>query len=231
MTTSARIPVYLSRHTPNLPEPYGAMIAWEKGEKAITRKGGVTVTIRDPEMKWHNDAPVIDSARGMGRWVIEVIAEGESAPCAVSAASLCLTPEAMADWKARNTGVASTEDATRSVPHDIDNPMRPPLDPKRVQNALALVAQRMDATSYAVHGPNGSHHVTLRPHFSCDCADHIWRDSMCKHIIAALLAYGDPTAIKAASAAAREPVGTPPPLVAHPHLEAQVEHPLRNPTT
>ena len=91
---TAPIPVYLSRYTPNLPEPYGALIAWNKGERAITRRDRTLVTIHDPELKWHDDAPeIIDSARGPGRWVIEVIVEGETDPCSVSAAVLCLPPD------------------------------------------------------------------------------------------------------------------------------------------
>ena len=97
------IPIYLSRFTPNLPEPYGGLIAWKKGERAITRRDRTLVTIHDPELKWHDDAPEIDSARGPGRWVIEVIVDGETDPCAVSAAVLRFTDAAKAaiedEWK------------------------------------------------------------------------------------------------------------------------------------
>lgn len=84
---TARIPVYLSRHTPNLPEPYGAMIRWERGDRVQNPKG-VGATVHDGELKWHDECPVIDSARGLGRWGIEVLIDGETDPVCVSAARL-----------------------------------------------------------------------------------------------------------------------------------------------
>lgn len=86
------------------------------------------------------------------------------------------------------------------VLHDLDNPNRPPLDLRRVQRALALSASRLGSGTYAVQGPSGTYHVSLRPHLTCDCGDHIWKDSISKHIISALLAHGDAQALQAATA-------------------------------
>ena len=84
---TAPIPVFLSRHTPNLPEPYGALIGWEKGDLVKSPKGTLAV-VHDGELKWHDDCPVIDSARGSGRWGIEILVDGERSPVCVSAARL-----------------------------------------------------------------------------------------------------------------------------------------------
>jgi len=33
--------------------------------------------------------------------------------------------------------------------------------------------------------------VALIPHYDCPCGDFVWRNQLCKHIIAALLHHGD----------------------------------------
>lgn len=84
-------------------------------------------------------------------------------------------------------------------PPDLDNPERPPLDPGRVRRALDLHVVEVDAGRYHVEGPDGEdEYVELRPYFSCYCGDAVYRDSLCKHIIAALMAHGDPEAVGAA---------------------------------
>lgn len=84
---TAPIPVYLSRHTANLPEPYGAMIGWQKGD-LVQNPNGIFATVHDGELKWHDNCPVIDSARGWGRWGIEILIDGEEFPVCVSAERL-----------------------------------------------------------------------------------------------------------------------------------------------
>lgn len=71
------IPVYLSRHN-DLPEEYGAFIAWDIGEIADwhTNAHGIVRCIIKSGLKLHHDAPIIDSAMGRGRYVIEVEHEG-----------------------------------------------------------------------------------------------------------------------------------------------------------
>ncbi len=86
---SAPIPVYLSRYG-DLPKPYGAFIKWEVGERVLGGGNGTVVTIVDPELKWHDGAPEIDSARGVGLWVIEVVFDGEVNPSAVSPKGLVM---------------------------------------------------------------------------------------------------------------------------------------------
>ncbi len=87
-----QIPVYLSRHTENLPDPCGAFLSWEKGERARS-KDGTNFTIRDGELKWHDNAPLIDSARGWGYWVIEVMVDGEEKHICVSPAAILFEEE------------------------------------------------------------------------------------------------------------------------------------------
>lgn len=77
---TASIPVYLSRHTPNLPDPYGAFISWEIGEHVrIKSKHGRPdgFAIIKSETKTSAEAPIIDGARGKGRWVREVWMDDE----------------------------------------------------------------------------------------------------------------------------------------------------------
>jgi hypothetical protein len=38
----------------------------------------------------------------------------------------------------------------------------------------------------------------------CDCADHLWRESMCKHILAALIREGDERVVLAVGALVAE---------------------------
>jgi hypothetical protein len=89
----APIGVYLSRHSPNIRNipDYGAMIPWALGEKAFMKSQGglVEVTIKS-ELRWHNEAPVIDSARGEGRWVYECYCHDDRKTYAVSANRLLL---------------------------------------------------------------------------------------------------------------------------------------------
>ena len=100
MTNETRgpIPIFISRHTRPLPEGYGSLVSWEKGEKAVTPKGD-RVIIHNDELLISDEAPIINSARGPGRWVIEVVFEGEDSPCCVSAAKLLFPVEEMRGLK------------------------------------------------------------------------------------------------------------------------------------
>jgi hypothetical protein len=63
----------------------------------------------------------------------------------------------------------------------------------RLERSLQLHAARIAPGRYRVAG--GAHHhwvdlyTTSYPR--CDCGDHLWRDRVCKHILAALLREGD----------------------------------------
>jgi hypothetical protein len=93
-TISAPIPVYISRHQETVApyeKGYGAFIDWKVGERAIalSTRGNPPhpVTIMSGIMA-NNGAPEISGAHGRGRWVCEVVFDGETERCAVSTAQL-----------------------------------------------------------------------------------------------------------------------------------------------
>lgn len=91
---TACVPVYASRHNPTIKDRpgYGADISWAIGEEALVQeRSGPPVRAKIlSETRHHPGAPEINGARGWGRWVREVIVEGEDSPCAVSEARLLL---------------------------------------------------------------------------------------------------------------------------------------------
>jgi hypothetical protein len=64
---------------------------------------------------------------------------------------------------------------------------------------VTLSAVRTGRGRYRVTGGAEEHWVDLltpnQPR--CDCGDHLWRERVCKHILAALLREGDPEIISA----------------------------------
>jgi uncharacterized Zn finger protein len=67
------------------------------------------------------------------------------------------------------------------------------VDTLRLERSLSLRAQPLGHGRYRVAGGAEPHWVDLytarKPR--CDCGDHLWRDQVCKHILAALLREGD----------------------------------------
>jgi hypothetical protein len=63
----------------------------------------------------------------------------------------------------------------------------------RLERSLQLHAWRVGPGRYRIAGGTQTHWVDLyttgMPR--CDCGDHLWRDQICKHILAALLREGD----------------------------------------
>ena len=90
--TTAQIPVYISRHTTPLPDGYGAFIGWQTGERcrvvSVMGRPTADATLLSGDLKWHEDAPEIDSARGKGKWVLEVQLDLENSPRAVPASQV-----------------------------------------------------------------------------------------------------------------------------------------------
>lgn len=68
------------------------------------------------------------------------------------------------------------------------------VDLDRLERSLGLHGERIGDGRYRITGDGGHEHwVDLRTpaHPRCDCGDHLWRDSICKHILAALLREGN----------------------------------------
>ena len=73
------------------------------------------------------------------------------------------------------------------------------IDLDRLERSLLLVGDRVGRGQYHVTGGAHDHWVDLYTarHPRCDCGDHLWRDQVCKHILAALLREGNPEVVTA----------------------------------
>jgi hypothetical protein len=73
------------------------------------------------------------------------------------------------------------------------------LESQRLERSLGLKAVRVGDGRYCVTGGTQEHWVDLyhTSHPRCDCGDHLWRERLCKHIMAALLREGNEPAIHA----------------------------------
>jgi hypothetical protein len=67
------------------------------------------------------------------------------------------------------------------------------VDLDRLERSLVLGGERVGDGRYRITGGAQVHWVDLHTtaHPRCDCGDHLWRDRICKHILAALLREGD----------------------------------------
>ena len=63
----------------------------------------------------------------------------------------------------------------------------------RLERSLFLHAKQVGEGRYHISGGSTDHWVDLHnPSFPrCDCGDHVWRERVCKHILAALLREGN----------------------------------------
>jgi hypothetical protein len=66
------------------------------------------------------------------------------------------------------------------------------VDLDRLERGRELQVARTGQGRYHVTGGRQDHWVDLytTAHPRCDCGDHLWRDRICKHILAALLREG-----------------------------------------
>jgi hypothetical protein len=67
------------------------------------------------------------------------------------------------------------------------------VDLGRLERSLGLTVERVGNGRYLVAGGRDRHWVDLYTsyHPRCDCGDHLWRETICKHILAALLREGN----------------------------------------
>jgi SWIM zinc finger len=73
------------------------------------------------------------------------------------------------------------------------------VDIDRLERSLALKGQRVGEGRYHFIGGAQEHWVDLYTanHPRCDCGDHLWRERICKHILAALLREGNERVVRA----------------------------------
>src|SRR5919202_5699096 len=73
------------------------------------------------------------------------------------------------------------------------------VDLARLERSLGLVVERIGDGRFLVRGGRDRHWVDLytAQHPRCDCGDHLWRETICKHILAALLREGNERVITA----------------------------------
>lgn len=73
------------------------------------------------------------------------------------------------------------------------------VDLGRLERSLALVAEQAGHGRYRIAGGSQDHWVDLytASYPRCDCGDHLWRDKVCKHILAALMREGNERVIRA----------------------------------
>jgi hypothetical protein len=73
------------------------------------------------------------------------------------------------------------------------------VDLDRLERSVLLRAEPVGPGRYRIHGGAHDHWVDLYTvnHPRCDCGDHLWRERICKHILAALLREGNPLVVSA----------------------------------
>jgi hypothetical protein len=88
----------------------------------------------------------------------------------------------------------------------IDIPRAGGVDLSRLMRGIELEVTPVGPGRYAVRGGNEPHWVDLRTlnQPRCDCGDHLWREQVCKHILAALLREGDERVLRALAELVRE---------------------------
>ena len=88
----------------------------------------------------------------------------------------------------------------------IDIPRAGGVDLSRLMRGIELEVSVVGPGRYAVRGGNEPHWVDLRTPNQprCDCGDHLWREQVCKHILAALLREGDERVLRAVAELVRE---------------------------
>lgn len=102
---------------------------------------------------------------------------------------------------ARAPGRGETEAYDRRAPRAalVDMERAGGIDLARLERGLGLRAERVGDGRYRVTGGEHVHWVDLYSQRvpRCDCGDHLWRERVCKHMLAALLREGDERVLRA----------------------------------
>jgi SWIM zinc finger len=90
------------------------------------------------------------------------------------------------------------QNAARPIPM-IDFEAAGGVDVERLERSLGLRAEHAGSGRYRIVGGEQDHWVDLytSSHPRCDCGDYLWRDRVCKHILAALMREGNERVIRA----------------------------------
>lgn len=83
--------------------------------------------------------------------------------------------------------------------------MRPVYE--RLEHALALQCERVTRGRYLVTGGRDRHAVDLDGSPPCDCGDHLYRERLCKHLVAVHLREGEQAAAVALGQYAEQLLG------------------------
>ena len=94
---------------------------------------------------------------------------------------------------------AAAPSATPAIRPAIDFDSVGGIDAERLERSLQLAGERVGTGRYRVTGGAQDHWVDLytTSHPRCDCGDHLWREQLCKHILAALLREGNDRVVAA----------------------------------
>ena len=89
--------------------------------------------------------------------------------------------------------------APRAMQPAIDFDRLGGIDLERLGRSLLLEGERVGMGRYRVTGGQQDHWVDLytTSHPRCDCGDHLWREQLCKHILASLLREGNDRVVTA----------------------------------
>jgi hypothetical protein len=81
------------------------------------------------------------------------------------------------------------------------------IEPGRLERCLGLEVEPTGRGRYLVRGGTEPHWVDLHSRLvpRCDCGDHLWREQICKHILAAMLREGDERVIREVGGAGARP--------------------------
>jgi hypothetical protein len=99
----------------------------------------------------------------------------------------------------RFSGAQGATQQTSPVKPAIDLDRIGGIDSERLERSLQLDGERVGTGRYRVTGGAQDHWVDLytTSHPRCDCGDHLWREQLCKHILAALLREGNDRVVSA----------------------------------
>ena len=107
--------------------------------------------------------------------------------------------QTMGQWVGGGAAVVSRAPVQQQQQPAIDFDRVGGIDSERLERSLQLAGERVGSGRYRVTGGAQDHWVDLytTSHPRCDCGDHLWREQLCKHILASLLREGNDRVVTA----------------------------------